>query len=355
MQMDNLIIELLGVSLCIYYYKNLQETNFNLRPHKNKKIKKVKLPPELQVRFNEAEFRGIASKEIKDAVNEFLEVLTNNFPREILTNFYNNIHDMQIHMTDYKLKNIFHKIEFNGSFNAKTNTIKLNKNDQNYEAIFHELFHMASTVSLDNDIYSGFRQHKTYNSKDDIGVGINEGYTQALTERYFGHIEGIKYSYPFETFIACLIEEIIGEDKMAKYYFNANLYGLIDELSQYNLPNNVMKFIYNLDFLNKIPTLPNMKSLEQDYIIKAIKQIINFLFYTYERKIKKQFNKGLISENEYIRNLEIYAIKLKTIYYSKSYRYVIDNNINFVGNLPTLNTQINVSSLDESFTIQKKK
>lgn len=353
--MDNLIIELLGVSLCIYYYKNLPETNFNLRPHKNKKIKKVKLPPELQAKFNEAEFRGIASKEIKDAVNEFLEVLTNNFPREILTNFYNNIHDMQIHMTDYKLKNIFHKIEFNGSFNAKTNTIKLNKNDQNYEAIFHELFHMASTVSLGNDIYSGFRQHKTYNSKDDIGVGINEGYTQALTERYFGHIEGIKYSYPFETFIACLIEEIIGEDKMAKYYFNSNLYGLIDELSKYNLPNNVMKFIYNLDFLNKIPTLPNMKSLEQDYIIKAIKQIINFLFYTYERKIKKQFNKGLISENEYIRNLEIYAIKLKTIYYSKSYRYVIDNNINFVGNLPTLNTQINVSSLDESFTIQKKK
>ena len=353
--MDNLIIELLGVSLCIYYYKNLQETNFNLRPHKNKKIKKVKLPPELQAKFNEAEFRGIASKEIKDAVNEFLEVLTNNFPREILTNFYNNIHDMQIHMTDYKLKNIFHKIEFNGSFNAKTNTIKLNKNEQNYEAIFHELFHMASTVSLDNDIYSGFRQHKTYNSKDDIGVGINEGYTQALTERYFGHIEGIKYSYPFETFIACLIEEVIGQDKMAKYYFNANLYGLIDELSKYNLPNNVMKFIYNLDFLNKIPTLPNMKSLEQDYIIKAIKQIINFLFYTYERKIKKQFNKGLISENEYIRNLEIYAIKLKTIYYSKSYRYVIDNNINFVGSLPTLNTQINVSSLDESFTIQKKK
>lgn len=353
--MDNLIIELLGVSLCIYYYKNLPETNFNLRPHKNKKIKKVKLPPELQAKFNEAEFRGIASKEIKDAVNEFLEVLTNNFPREILTNFYNNIHDMQIHMTDYKLKNIFHKIEFNGSFNAKTNTIKLNKNEQNYEAIFHELFHMASTVSLDNDIYSGFRQHKTYNSKDDIGVGINEGYTQALTERYFGHIEGIKYSYPFETFIACLIEEIIGEDKMAKYYFNANLYGLIDELSQYNLPNNVMKFIYNLDFLNKIPTLPNMGVLEQDYIIKSIKQIIDFLFYTYERKIKKQFNKGLISENEYIRNLEIYAINLKTIYYSKSYRYVIDNNITFVGNLPTLNTQINVSSLDESFTIQKKK
>ena len=355
MQMDNLIIELLGVSLCIYYYKNLPETSFNLRPHKNKKIKKVKLPPELQVRFNEAEYRGIANKEIKDAINEFLEVLTNNFPREILTNFYNNIHDMQIHMTDYKLKNIFHKIEFNGSFNAKTNTIKLNKNDQNYEAIYHELFHMASTVSVDNDIYSGFRQHKTYNSKNDIGVGINEGYTQALTERYFGHIEGIKYSYPFETFVACLIEEIIGEDKMAKYYFNSNLYGLIDELSQYNLPNNVMKFIYNLDFLNKIPTLPNMKSLEQDYIIKAIKQIINFLFYTYERKIKKQFNKGLISENEYIRNLEIYAIKLKTIYYSKSYRYVIDNSITFVGNLPTLNTQINVSSLDESFTIQKKK
>lgn len=353
--MDNLIIELLGVSLCIYYYKNLPETNFNLRPHKNKIIKKVKLPPELQVRFNEAEFRGIASKEIKDAINAFLTLLTNNFPREILTNFYNNIHDIQIHMTDYKLKNIFHKIEFNGSFNAKTNTIKLNKNDQNYEAVFHELFHMASTVSLDNDIYSGFRQHKTYNSKDDIGVGINEGYTQALTERYFGHIEGIKYSYPFETFVACLIEEIIGQDKMAKYYFNANLYGLIDELSKYNLPNNVMKFIYNLDFLNKIPTLPNMGELEQDYIIKAIKQIINFLFYTYERKIKKQFNKGLISENEYIRNLEIYAIKLKTIYYSKSYRYVIDNNITFVGSLPTLNTQINVSSLDESFTIQKKK
>ena len=41
--MDNLIIEFLGVSLFIYYYKNLPETSFNLKPHKNKKIKKVKL------------------------------------------------------------------------------------------------------------------------------------------------------------------------------------------------------------------------------------------------------------------------------------------------------------------------
>ena len=350
----NKLMDILGITFYIDLYKKKKHGYYQLKPYNNKKVKVINQPPELKKESNTIEIKNIINKKVKISIAEFINVITSNFPQDFLTNFYNNMHEIKVYSTNYKFKNFIHGIEFNGSYYATTNIIKISENDSQYKALFHELFHLASSTYKNNIIYCGFRQHNKVNSID-VGVGLNEGYTQALTERYFGHIEGIKYSYPFETFIACLIEEIIGEDKMAKYYFNANLYGLIDELSKYNLPNNVMKFIYNLDFLNKIPTLPNMGVLEQDYIIKSIKQIIDFLFYTYERKIKKQFNKGLISENEYIRNLEIYAIKLKTIYYSKSYRYVIDNSITFVGSLPTLNTQINVSSLDESFTIQKKK
>ena len=84
---------------------------------------------------------------------------------------------------------------------------------------------MASTIFQDGIIYSGL-------SEQNIGIGLNEGYTELLAKRYFD--KSNNNGYIFETQIAKLLELIIGQEKMESYYFNANLYGLIEELRKYN-------------------------------------------------------------------------------------------------------------------------
>ena len=350
----NKLMDILGITFYIDLYKKKKHGYYQLKPYNNKKVKVINQPPELKKEFNAIEIKNIINKKVKISIAEFINVITSNFPQDFLTNFYNNMHEIKVYSTNYKFKNFIHGIEFNGSYYATTNIIKISENDSQYKALFHELFHLASSTYKNNIIYCGFRQHNKVNSID-VGVGLNEGYTQALTEKFFGNIEGVKYSYPFETFVAKIIEEIISQNKMSKYYFTSNLYGLINELELYNSYNNIINFINNLDFLNKIQTIPSIKNLEQEYIIKALKQIIDFLFYTYENKLKKQYNKGLISNKEYIRNLEIFAINLKNIFYSKKNRYVINNSLVFIDNLPTLNININVSSLNEEIFMQMKK
>lgn len=339
------ISENIGASYFLNFWVNKKNSGFRLKPHSpNPKIKQIKLPPELKREHDEIEINHIINKDIKNIVNDFIVVLTSNFSKEYLTNFYNNISSIKIQEHNYKFRNFFHKVEFNGGYYAKNNSIKLSIKDKSYTALYHELFHMASSVFKNGTIYSGFRQHNNYNFKQDIGIGLNEGYTQVLTERFFGNIPETKYSYPFETHIAKLLEAIIGQDKMAKYYFNANLSGLVKELEKYSSYNNIINFITNLDLISKIQLLSPLHNLEPKLLVKALKEIIDFLFVTYNNMLKFQYNKGLISNDEYKLKLLIFSKYLKYIYYSKKYRYIIDNEITFYNDLPTL--KINVDSID---------
>lgn len=69
------------------------------------------------------------------------------------------------------------------AYNGVANLINLIPNET-CKCLEHDLLHMASSIFDGTYLYSGFRQFNLINKKE-IGVGLTEGYTSLLNERYF--------------------------------------------------------------------------------------------------------------------------------------------------------------------------
>lgn len=127
-------------------------------------------------------------------------------------------------------------------------------------------------------VFSGFSQSyfdKDTNKKISFGSGINEGYTEYLTKRYFArYIQNSNYK-DLVSFVR-EIEKIIGYEKMEKLYFHADLKGLILELSKYISEEEIMKFINNVDFYNKHKFDKNARKL-LEVTLKEIDEFLNKL------------------------------------------------------------------------------
>lgn len=266
---------------------------------KPKDISKVVLPPELKQKYSNVDVQKYASKCFYDALAEFIQLLSTKFSKEYLINFYNNINSVNI-----KTKDLEHS-DCSGYYLAEKNSITLDSNE--CISIYHELFHMASSVFKDKYVYSGFRQHGKYCGKNlNIGKGINEGYTQLLTERYFGHIDGIMYrSYIYCTSIMGKIEGIIGKDKMEKLYFSSDLPGLLNELKKYASDEEIMSFVSGMDFL--VEHLYEEKILSQkaySYMVdSSLKNVNDFLFMIYYRNLSSKLNNGKIKREDFCDQL----------------------------------------------------
>ena len=143
------------------------------------------------------------------------------------------------------------------------------------------------------------------------GHGINEGYTQLLTNR---NTEGFSYFYLYETRIATMVEEIVGQEKMQKNYFTANLKGLIEELTKYISEEEVMKFIQALDFYQeyefetsllpgKSQKLDSSKQFIEKFLLEAslnkLKMVITTINLNSEIKLKDFIQQNL--QNIYLK------------------------------------------------------
>ena len=161
-------------------------------------------------RFNNSNF--------KDEIISFCNVILKNFDNKYLENFYNNINSLTVieEALDNNHKNCYV---------TRDNTIYLESPDEK-ELIFHELFHMASSIYKDDTIYCGFAQWK---NDDIIAKGLNEGYTQLLTERYFGSEKYNEEVYYEEMLFSKFTEDIVGKDKMNELFLTSNLEGLIKD------------------------------------------------------------------------------------------------------------------------------
>ena len=143
---------------------NLQRTNFyekkSIKPSKNilKKLKKI------------WQVRGLYDKHIEF----FVETLINKGANLDFNLFMKNIRRLNIIITKDSLE------DADGWFIGGENTIYINEDQINQieYIIYHELFHMASSYIAKKKVISGFQHDKLYE-------GINEGYTQLLTNRYF--------------------------------------------------------------------------------------------------------------------------------------------------------------------------
>lgn len=161
-------------------------------------------------------------------------------------NFNNNINNLIIkeeNRFNSKNKHLITK----GKYNIEKNEISILKSAYD-TTIYHELLHMSSSCVFENKIYSGFKQFVP--NKTNIGNGLNEGYTSLLCERYFSNKKsGISYIY--EKRIAEIVEMIIGREEMENLYFKGNLYTLVENLTKYDKRENVIKFLRNIDIVNK--------------------------------------------------------------------------------------------------------
>ena len=205
-------------SIVAYFYMQKSTAEFVLKKMQTPKdISKVSMPPELKQKYNSVDIERIKSQKIKEIIVEFSNEMAKSFPPEALTNFYNNINNLNI-------KNnvgIFFIISAMGTYYCKKNELGCTK----LSALYHELFHMASSFyDKERDIeFSGFKQLAHGLKGQAIGHGITEGYTELLTQRYFGKKHDLPKAYKFEVGIVEKLEQIVGSDEMKKLYLGANL------------------------------------------------------------------------------------------------------------------------------------
>ena len=271
------------------------------------KINSVKKNDTNSIKAKEKDFilSHLENEVISPQIELFSSVMIDNFSSDNLSSFYNNILNLKVNYQEYHEGNSICKIS--GSYIVNENTI--NVTDISTEGvIYHELFHLASSFVDGDNLHSGFSQ----NSKSGvIGVGINEGYTEVLTNRYFNVVDN--NAYPFERYAVSKLEQVVGKELMESLYLNADLYGLINELGQYMKFEDIMKFIANMDFLTKHLSVDKKKRIENKIIKKSLKEVNSFLLDVCSNKLLLLLNEGLISINQ-LKDCLLYYVNSIVIY-----------------------------------------
>ncbi len=231
------------------------------------KYQKVKMPPELVLDNSSLEINDKIKNEDKASILNFVNTLYSRFSPEYLILLYNNLKSLQIQ--DKHDKKIIFKPNITGTYNVKKNIITI-KSLTFFNTIYHELWHLSSSVMQNNIKFSGFSQNA-------FGRAINEGYTTLLTERYFPDPNREDSSYPIQRRVMQIIEMIVGQDKMEQLYLRANLKGLIENMTEYASEKEIMSFISDMDFV--LDYLENTKFLpfKKGLLHKAFNNISEFL------------------------------------------------------------------------------
>ena len=146
-------------------------------------IEKVILPPKV-ISDCYVDILEIEKRKFGEILAYFTRVLEKNFVSLDLDYFYNNMKTLDIK----KIRGAISR-QIYGEYYSDDNKIILYTNCK--DTIYHELFHMASSCFRGNISFSGF-------SQDLIGRGLNEGYTEFLTLRYFGREMSEEVTYEDE-------------------------------------------------------------------------------------------------------------------------------------------------------------
>ena len=266
---------------------------YTLNENKPYDFKVVLIKTILEKKHNKVDYTKIKSNTLEEEIRLFSKKLIESFDEKDLTNFYNNINSLEIILDQ--------KYEGNANaYVANINKIFLEKKLAK-ETVFHELFHLASSVCKDNVTYCGFTQ---WSNGVRLGIGLTEGYTELLRERYFGH-DNCGQAYEYDELFAELTEAIIGKEKMTKLYLNANLKGLIEELNKYSTKEEIMNFIAKTDFINthkfKKPNYLEDR-IATKMLIESYKSVKRYLLKTYLKKFLEEIKEN---KEDQLKSLEI--------------------------------------------------
>lgn len=286
------------------------------------KYKKVKMPPELVLESSAFEINEKIKKEDKGMILNFVNTLYSEFPIECLILLCNNLKTLKIRDTNNK--NRFFKSFVTGTYDVKKNEVELR--DCSFGSpMYHELFHLSSSVIQNKIRFSGF-------SQDSLGNGINEGYTQLLTERYFPNDTDVNTVYPIQKRIMQAIEMIIGQKTMGQLYLQANLKGFIENMKSYASEEAIMKFVSDVDFISDYLINPKVVPFKKNLLHKAFNSISEFLIKVIVNYLVLQAFTGNIDEEELNRIL-------------MSFLNILGFTININGEYYTLLNQENLYSI----------
>lgn len=267
----------------------------------------------------------ILKVELSKQVVEFIKVLHEKLPYVNFSYLHSKMENLNVVFKNFKFYNLKFNIQKGGDYSPVKNVIRVQK-ETSLNSIDHELFHVASSFydKTRNISFSGFRQTTNENN---IGEGLNEGYTQLLTERYFSDIHNVCKGkvYPVQVDISKYLEEIIGQKEMEKMYFNADLYALIKELEKYESKENIINFILNVDFIHNHVGDKKLIYIERTLIQECFNDIFIFLMSCYSKKIKQLYISGKLRK-EHVRILfNEFAFNIKKTLIlnreKKQYRY----------------------------------
>lgn len=268
------------------------------RIHRNFKMQKKYYSKKHYIEIKEAPKTAEHEKTIKKErleymphhkeIEEFAEILYKNFKGKDCNTFMKNLKDLYIKDGFFVRRA---GVKIGGMYNVRDNEMVIGEKS---DSIYHELFHMSSRKVDGALCFDGFGVGCIDGLKRfKIGHGIDEGYTEYLTQKYCkakkireedGHKVG---SYVYEVFVAGKIEKIIGEEKMQSLYLNANLKGLIDELSKYSTKEKTINILQKLDFLNVYLYKPTTL-IESLHCQKSADTINEYLLETYINKTIKR-------------------------------------------------------------------
>ena len=196
------------------------------------------------LKTNRKKKNGENLNEIKDLIAEALTTLSQEVSAESMQIIKKNLTSLSSDSNLIKSLYLTHKKASGAYFNS-IHHITINQKYYKKDVLSHELMHAASSFDYNDKRGTGFHQK--------IGVGINEGYTDLISQRYFckdintAEIEG---GYPYNKVVSEIVETIIGKQKMLDLYFHGNLKGLVEELSKYQSEDKVKQFILDLDTIN---------------------------------------------------------------------------------------------------------
>ena len=262
-------------------------------------------------------------------LDTFTEVIVNNIDKDDLSNFYRNMSDLT-----YKRKIINPHFSFfsttAGIYNSKKNMVSIYQNKKSI--IFHELLHVASSKYEDNIRKEGLSINPFGNKI--IGTGINEGYTELLASRLFNIDSEVCYGYQYQLLVAQKLEQILGEEYIKRYYFNANLPGLIDDLCLYDSKEKVLEFLNSCDYLINSLNQLSLFFIKKRKIINNLAIVDDFLLNSFIKKEYYLYKDRKITREELLEKIFIFSNSLPDcIYKGESLSTDGDITIDFLNNI----------------------
>ena len=264
-------------------------------------IFKIKKTPIITAELEDKEYPFF----IKDFINEFKD-------KYDLSIFYNNIKDIELIPIDF---NLMENKYATGEYDIFSNRIHYDPNMVR-DAIMHELLHIATRIRLKDGAIAGFMQ--VNEEEYGIGIGLNEGYTALMDDRYFIDYSDNKrtdanHVYPTSKYICTILEYLLGKEHMEDLFMHSDLHTLFEELSQYSSPKRTYNFIINFDKLSlesDCKMHPNILKVRKYY-----EYIIMYLAECFITKFQIMYSNKELSKEEYEQCLGFV-------------RYFMDQNLN---------------------------